>query len=125
MTAAVAVVAVVSVFGFGLPVLERSLAQPSIRLTNERPSLDRGSCAGFFLPGPPQYLTIAFTLYNSGEVDGLATVRFLLDDVYVLGVEGQYFVPAHGSTDGSLTARLNYCTGPNSFGVLIVSVVKA
>lgn len=121
----VAIVVVVIAFGVALPLVEQSLAEPRIGLTNERPGHDPGSCDNLFFPGPPQYFTLSFTLYNTGEADGLATVQFFLDDAAVLGVWSQYFVAAHLGVDGILTASVNDCTGSHSFAVRITSVVKA
>ena len=103
----------------------RGLAAPQIGLTNERPSVDRGSCDSFLFPGPPEYLTLAFTLYNSGDADGLATVQFFVDGAAVLGASGRYFVASHGTVDESLTATLYDCAGPHEFGAHITLVTKA
>lgn len=123
--AGIAVLLVALFFGFGLPVITRSLAAPQIGLTNERTRVDRGACDSFLFPSPPEYLIHSFTLYNSGDADGLATVQFFIDGVAVLGVSGRYFVAAHGNVDGTLTAALYDCAGLHSFGVHIVSITKA
>jgi hypothetical protein len=121
----IAVIFVAMFFGVGLPVVMRGLAAPQIGVTNERGSVDRGSCDNLFFPGPPEYLTLAFTLYNSGDADGLATVQFFIDGVAVLGASGRYFVATHGTVDESLTTALYDCAGAHEFGAHITSVTKA
>lgn len=94
--------------------VQEALRQPRITLTEEGFSLV--SC-GFF--GTSQTYIFSFTLVNSGDGDGFANVRFVLDGTG--RGNNNYFVPAGTSVDKSASLLVNDCVDHSPDIVLVAS----
>ncbi len=77
------------------------------------------------------YITVWFTLTNSGQVDGIATVNLVVvkDTLHSVVAQERYLVPAHASMDFQLSVPWPFYLGSTSdLGspyADLVSVVKA
>jgi len=101
----IAVVAIAFFLAVGLPLIQQSVAAPKITLTDA--TYTTFGCGLF---GPYYYtFTWTFTLVNTGNADGFATVTFYVNGEAV--AYNLYFVPA-----GAQITRIASVRGPDHGG---------
>lgn len=111
IAAAVVVVVVVVVLTVAVPYLQRAATQPNISLTETN-----ASCSWF------DVMTFYFTLVNSGDADGFATLGFYADSSQVK--TNRYFVAAKTAAEKTESATVNDCGSVSTYDIRILSVEK-
>jgi hypothetical protein len=131
---AVVAVALIATFGaFGVPAIQRYLAQPKMSATDV--GISNTPCQSSFFTGPypPQYYLFSFTIYNTGDADGFATVFFVLHEDGqgnpfpgggIVFTQDRYFLPAHSTVDKHANVQVLDCT-PHTWDLKIGSTEKA
>jgi hypothetical protein len=122
----VAIVAVVSVtvgfvLGLGIPLTLKALAQPRINLADQ---LGTNTACSYVsgAPTPPQFYLMSYSVHNSGDVDGFATVAIFIDASQVAIT--RYYVPAHEGLADSKLVSVNDCAA-HGWDIRTMSVEKA
>ncbi len=121
LTGVLIVATVVSVLLVAIPDLFRAGARPIINLRDVSTSNNRLSC-DTVPPAPPQSFNFSFLLLNMGDVDGYASVSFVLDGTAVAHM--RYLVRAHGIIGKDVTYTVADC-GLHDAGVVLASVEGA
>ncbi len=85
-----------------VPFIQEALKQPNITLTDKSQAWV-GGC-GF---SSSQLFFFGFTLINTGEADGFATVAVMVDGA--IGSEDTFYVPRGTSVPGAVSHTVNDC----------------
>ncbi len=93
---------------FVLPGLVAPPLRSYVSVTSVSVTWDPGNCNSILFPGPPQYAKFSFQISNSGGVDVLVQLNFLIDNsVYD---RATYLAPAgHSTPPISATVTVQDC----------------